>query len=179
MTEPLAKELLTTATGVGRWQLDETASSVHFEHRSVWGLVNVKGVFAKFSGVGGIEPGGALTGTLRIDAASVDTKQGKRDEHLRSADFFDVERHPEITAEVNSATVTADGVELGVELTVRGTTQPLTVPATVTEAGDGAVTVTARTQVDRGRHGITWSPLGMMRGLATVRVTAVFRRVAD
>jgi len=179
MTQALATELLTTENGVGRWQLDATASSVHFEHRSVWGLVNVKGVFGKIAGEGGIEPGGALSGTLRVDAASLDTKQGMRDKHLRSKDFLDVENHPEITVAINSATVTADGVVLGAELTVRGRTEPLSLLARITDGDRTAVTVAVQAQIDRQRFGIAWNQLGMMKGLATVTVAAVFRRVTD
>jgi polyisoprenoid-binding protein YceI len=179
MTKALAEELLTTETGVGRWQLDPAASSVHFEQRSVWGLVNVKGVFGTVRGEGGIEPGGALSGTLRVDAASVETKQGMRDKHLRSADFFDVEQHPEIVVEINSATVTTNGVTLDAELTVRGKTEPLTLPITIVEGDRAAVTLSVSTQVDRERFGLTWNQFGMAKGLVTVTVAAVFRRVAD
>ena len=70
---------------------------------------------------------------------------GKRDDHLRSADFFEVENHPVISIEVHGATVTgADTLDLDATLTVKRTARRLTLPATVKLLGDGAVRITTK-----------------------------------
>jgi polyisoprenoid-binding protein YceI len=79
----------------GRWTLDPARSAIRFTHKTIWGLVTVKGTFADLSGEGEVLPDRSAHGSLRIGAASLDTRNAKRDKHLRSADFFDVERHPE------------------------------------------------------------------------------------
>lgn len=88
---------MTVAVETGLWQLDAGASTVALKHKSMWGLVPVKGVFATVGGGGEVSADGTVTGTLTLDAASIDTKNAKRDAHLRSADFFDVDKYPEIT----------------------------------------------------------------------------------
>lgn len=176
MAQNPAQTLLGTDEGVGDWVLDGSASSVGIAHRTMWGLVTVRGSFAEVDGQGGIGPGGAVSGTLTVKAASVDTKNKKRDDHLRSADFFDVAQHPEITVRITSADPADDTVRLTGELTVRGVTRPLDLTATVTEATAGSVTVSAETAVDRADFGITWNQVGMLKGLTTATVTAVFTR---
>jgi polyisoprenoid-binding protein YceI len=57
----------------------------------------VNGIFGRASGRGTVSPTGEVTGSVSLDARSLDTKNKKRDEHLRSADFFDADNHPSIT----------------------------------------------------------------------------------
>ncbi len=176
MTQALARDLLTTDAGLGHWTLDAQASTVHIAHKTMWGLVNVKGTFGRITGEGQIEAGGSLTGNLVIDAASIDTKNKKRDIHLRSADFFDVENHPQIVVEVISAKAVVDGVQLQAELSVKGIREPLTLTGQVDQVTPNAVTVAVQTKVDRERFGLSWNQMGMMKGAATVTVNAVFTR---
>ena len=83
----------------GRYLLDPASSTVTLRHKTFWGLKTVPGGFGGLRASGEIAADGTAHGTLAIDAASLDTKHAKRDEHLRSAHFFDVEQHPEITFE--------------------------------------------------------------------------------
>src|SRR4051812_23006113 len=78
----------------GAWQLDPARSSVEFRVRHFYGLMTVKGEFADFAGT--LDLGATPAVDLTIQAASLDTKMAKRDEHLRSGDFFDVEKHPQV-----------------------------------------------------------------------------------
>ena len=71
----------------GSWRLDGAHSTVRLRSKSVWGLVPVKGKFAQVSGEGVISPAGVVTGTLRVASASIDTKNKKRDAHLRRRTF--------------------------------------------------------------------------------------------
>ncbi|MGA8252163.1 MAG: YceI family protein, partial [Mycobacterium sp.] len=81
----------------GVWNLAADRSAITFKIRNMWGLLRVKGRFTEFSGDGQLTGNGAVYGRLDIRAASLRTGIGRRDQHLRSADFFDVERYPEIS----------------------------------------------------------------------------------
>jgi polyisoprenoid-binding protein YceI len=122
-----------------------------------------------------VAPDGGITGTVVIDAASVDTGNRKRDTHLRTADFFDVGTFPAITFEATSGRLTGPGpLDLDGTLTVRGETRPLAVSATVSVAADSA-TVSAELDIDRSAWGLTLRPFGA--GLVNrVVVTARFRK---
>ena len=63
------------------------------------GLIPVTGVFGEVSGSGIVSGDGTVSGVLVVAAASVDTRNARRDAHLRSAEFFDVDQFPEITFE--------------------------------------------------------------------------------
>src|SRR3954468_22045378 len=78
----------------GAWQLDPTRSSVEFHVRHFYGLMTVKGEFADYDGT--LDLGAEPAVELTLQAASLDTNMAKRDEHLRSRDFFDVENHPQV-----------------------------------------------------------------------------------
>jgi polyisoprenoid-binding protein YceI len=165
-----------TDLATGRWVLDPAASSIGFRHKSVWGLVTVKGSFTTFSGEGEIDADGRGHGTLVIDAASVDTKKSKLDTHLRSADFFEVEKHPTITFTADSVVSDgAGGAEVNGTLTVRGKSRPLTFAAQVTAASPTDVTLTGEAGVDRNDFDMPWkNPGGAMRGIATVTLKTRF-----
>jgi len=170
---------MTVAVETGTWQLDTTASTVALKHKSMWGLVTVKGAFATVSGQGEVRPDGSAVGALTFDAASLDTKNAKRDEHLRGADFFDVENHPEITFAVRSAELRdGDSVQVIGQLTVRGISRPVSLTAGLTDASADGLTLNAEFSVDREQFGLGWNQLGMIRGLTTVTAALRFKRSA-
>jgi polyisoprenoid-binding protein YceI len=170
---------MTVAVETGLWQLDQTASTVAVRHKTMWGLVTVNGTYTVISGEGEVLPDGTTHGTITLDAASLDTKHAKRDKHLRSADFFDVERNPTITFAVRSAAPgPGDTVQFAGQLTVRGISRPHSVTATVTDAGPDALTLTAEFIVDREQFEMSWNQLGMIRGLTTVTSTLRFLRTS-
>lgn len=170
---------MTVAVETGVWQLDAAASTVALRHKTMWGLVTVKGTFGAVGGQGEVQPDGSATGTLTLDAATLDTKNKKRDEHLRSGDFFDTANHPEITFAVRSAKAGAgDTVEVSGQLTVRGISRPQTLTARLAGADADALTLDTEFTVDRGEFGLGWNQLGMIRGLTTVAATLRFVRTA-
>src|SRR3954451_14970320 len=87
----------------GAWQLDRGRSSVEFHVRHFYGLMTVKGEFADYDGK--LELAATPAVELTLQAASLETRMAKRDEHLRSEDFFDVERHPQVRFVSDSATL--------------------------------------------------------------------------
>ncbi|MFE2533600.1 YceI family protein [Streptomyces sp. NPDC059371] len=168
---------MTVTVETGLWQLDTTTSTVAIRHKTMWGLVTVKGTFGVVGGQGEVRPDGSVAGTLTLDAASLDTASAKRDEHLRSADFFDVEHHPEITIAVRSDEPRdGDTAQFEGELTVRGISRPQSFTARLTEANAAGLTLESEFTVDRESFGITWNQLGMMRGPATATATLRFVR---
>lgn len=161
------------------YQLDPGASTVTFSHKTFWGLATVRGGFSDLSGAAEIRADGSAHGRLEIGSASLNTKNRKRDEHLRSADFFHAATHPKITVDVTQA-ATSDGssVQASAALTVAGRTRPLTLTARISEATDQAITLTADAEIDRADFGMTWNQLGMLKGPAQVHVAARFVKSA-
>ncbi|MFI2432647.1 YceI family protein [Streptomyces sp. NPDC018693] len=168
---------MTVAVETGLWQLDPSASTVALRHKTFWGLVTVKGGFAAVGGKGEVSADGSATGTLTLDVASLDTGNAKRDTHLRSADFFDAENHPEITYALRAAELGDDGtVRLSGQLTVRGVSRPHSMTARLREATADTCVLDAEFTVDREQFGMGWNQLGMMRGLTTVTTALRFTR---
>jgi polyisoprenoid-binding protein YceI len=158
----------------GNWTLDPSRSQVRLKSKSMWGLAPVKGAFAKVSGAGAVSPAGDASGTVTVDAASIDTGNKRRDEHLRSADFFDSATHPAITFTADSIRPSGDGVTVTGTLTVRGRTRPLTFPATVSVFDAGEAWLDAEVRVNRADYGLTWNQMGMASMHNTITIHAVF-----
>ena len=119
------QELLSNPVSVGVWNIDPHRSTIGFKAKSMWGLAPVKGRFTEFSGDGQITDTQTIFGRIDIHAASVDTKIRKRDDHLRSADFLEAEKFPDISVVVTGAeAIDSDTVDLRAQLTVKGTTAP-------------------------------------------------------
>jgi len=169
----------TALAGPATYQLDQGTSAVTFTHKALWGLQTVRGEFSDLSGTAEIKADGSADGRLEIGAASLNTKNRKRDEHLRSADFFNAADHPKIIVDVAEA-ATSDGgnVQASGNLTVAGRTRPLTLTAKISEADAQSVMLTADAQIDRADFGMTWNQLGTVRGVAQIHVVARFVKSA-
>ena len=175
MTAP-ALRALNDGELTGSWTLDAARSEVRLRSRSMWGLAAVNGVFRDVSGDATVTEAGAVSGTIAVRAASVDTKNKKRDEHLRSAEFFDVDRHPVITFSVDGVRPSGPGVAVTGELTVRGVTRPLYFDAQVSSFDGAEVWLDAQVTVDRSDFGLTWSPMRMASMDNTITIHAVLTR---
>jgi polyisoprenoid-binding protein YceI len=160
----------------GSWTLDASRSSISLRSKSVWGLAPVKGGFREIAGTGTVSPDGQVSGTITVAAASVDTKNAKRDAHLRSAEFFDAEAHPDITVHVEGLAPASQGVTGTGTLTVRGRTRPLTFGATVSTPDNGEIWLDAEIQVNRADYGMTWSPMRMASMDNMITIHAAFTR---
>jgi polyisoprenoid-binding protein YceI len=172
-----AQELLSNPASVGVWNVDPHRSAIAFKAKSMWGLVAVKGRFTEFGGDGQITDTQTILGRIDIRAASVDTKIRKRDEHLRSADFFEVEKFPEISVVVTGAeAIDGDTVDLRAQLTVKGTSAPLPLRTKVAVLDHGAVRVRAQVTIDRNDFGVDGNVVGMVTDKATISCDVVFRR---
>jgi polyisoprenoid-binding protein YceI len=161
----------------GVWNLDPNRSAITFKIKNMWGLLNVKGRFTEFGGDGQLTGKGAVFGRLDIRAASLRTGIGRRDNHLRSADFFDVERFGEISVVVTAVEATnGNAADLRANFTIKGITAPLPLPVTITELDDGSIRISGETKIDRTQFDLGWNKFGMIGATATAAADAVFIR---
>jgi polyisoprenoid-binding protein YceI len=174
LTASALQELLQGATLAGNWTLDESKSTIGLKSKSMWGMVPVKGVFRQVTGNGTVSPAGEVSGTISVAAESVDTKNKKRDTHLRSADFFDSGTYPHITFTVERVSPASEGVTVAGRLTVHGRTMPISFPAVVSVLGGDEVQLDGEVQVNRADFGLTWNKMGMTSMINTITVHAVF-----
>ena len=175
-TAPEPDTLLRDGQFAGHWTLDPSRSQVRLRSKSMWGLVPVKGVFTGVSGTGTVSPSGAVSGTITVAAGSVDTKNKKRDAHLRSADFFDADNHPSITVSVDGITPSETGAQVTGTLAVRDRTRPVSFDAKVSAVDAAEVWLDAEVQVNRADFGLTWNQMGMASMDNIITVHAVFTR---
>jgi polyisoprenoid-binding protein YceI len=162
MSEGNTMQAPQSALPTGRWQIEPTNSQVGFTARGVWGLAAVKGPFGDITGTLDVEDDGAAHGTLEIAATSLDTGNAKRDAHLRSPDFFDVENHPTVTFSLRSVA----GGQLHGVLSAVATDLELDAPLTVELVSPEHLTLSTATTVDRKAAGLGWSKFGMIQGKA-------------
>ena len=167
--------LLQGGTLAGSWTLDPARSTVVLNTRHTFGLLPLQGAFEKASGTGTITASGDVSGVLTVAAASVETKNARRDKHLRSADFFDVDNHPDIVFTVDSIKPAGDGARVAGSLAIRGITRAESIDAKVS-VGDGEVTLDSELPVNRSDFGMTWNMLGIAAMNSTLVVHAVFTR---
>ena len=175
VTVPVVRALLQEGALAGTWALDPGRSGIRLKSK-VMGLISVNGVFREVGGNGTVSPDGQVSGTVTIAAASIDTRQTRRDTHLRSADFFDTGNYPDITFTADSARPSGQGVAVTGALTVRGRTRPLSFDAAASVHGDGEIWLDARVRVNRTDFGLTWNLLGLVSVTSTLTIHAVFTR---
>ena len=175
-TAPALQQLLNDAALAGEWILDPARSTVSLKNRSIGGLARVHGVFRQVSGRGTVAPDGQVSGVLTVGAASIDTKNARRDAHLRSADFFDSDNHPAITFTVDGIRPSGRGVTVTGTLSVRDRRQPLSFDAVAAARGDGEIWLDAEVDINRADLGLTWNLLGLVSMNNTLTVHAVFTK---
>ena len=153
-----AKEQLLSS---GSWFVDPAHSTVEFRVKHMV-IQTVRGRFRDFDGaiVAGDEP--SITGSIRV--ASLTTLQQARDAHLRSPDFFDVERFPEIAFHADRIQFNGDDIHLSLsgELTIKGVTRPIDLDGElhgIVIGGDGRerIALALRGQLDRSDYGLVWN----------------------
>jgi len=146
------------------WQIDTAHSSVVFQVRHL-GISKVSGSFANFQGTIDADPANlsTLQANVTIDAASISTNNEKRDAHLKSPDFFDVEKFPSLTfVGKKVSAVEGSSFKLEGDLTIHGVTKPVVLDATfngdVKDAqGNQRVAFSANTRINRKEFGLMWN----------------------
>ena len=145
------------------WTLDPAHSSVTFSAKhmmltTVRGSMQIRDVHLDF------DPEDLTASSVRVglDAGSIDTGQGARDEHLRSADFLEAEKHPTIDFVSTRIEPSGDGYRVHGDLTIRGQTRPVVLDAAFAGIvpnmqGGQRAAFSARTTIDREDFGLTWN----------------------
>ena len=157
MTTSVTTPVLTAGT----WTADAVHSDVSFKVRHM-AVGKARGSFALKSATLVVDENGAHSVTAEIDAASVDTKQEQRDAHVRSADFLDVENHPELTF-VSKSVKDVDGEEFVLvgDLSIRGTSREVELAVeylgeTVDAYGATRAGFSAKTSISRKSYGVSF-----------------------
>jgi polyisoprenoid-binding protein YceI len=169
-------DLIKAEALAGDWILDPSRSTVSLRNRTMGGLAVVKGVFRQVTGSGTVSPAGQVSGVFRVGAASIDTKNNRRDTHLRSADFFDSDNYPDITFTAEDIAPVGRGVTVAGTLTVHDCTRPLSFDGTAAVRGHGEVWLDAQVHVSHVDFGLTWNLLGMVSANNILTIHAVFTR---
>jgi polyisoprenoid-binding protein YceI len=116
--------LTTTPLSAGTWTIDPVHSAIQFSVRHLV-VSKVRGNFGTFSGAITVAEDGTPSVSAEIDVASVDTGNEQRDAHIKSAEFFDVEKYPTATFRSTGVEATGDDYVLNGDFTLHGVTKPI------------------------------------------------------
>jgi polyisoprenoid-binding protein YceI len=154
-----------TTTTTTTWNIDPAHSLAEFKVKHMM-IAHVKGHFAKVSGALTLDESNLAKSHIEvsIDAASIETRDGQRDAHLRSADFLDVEKFPTLSFKSERISIVHDG-ELAVEgdLTIHGVTRKVVftvegpTPPMKDPWGNTRVAVSGTTKINRKDYGLPWN----------------------
>jgi polyisoprenoid-binding protein YceI len=156
----------------GAWQIDPAHSHVEFAVRHLM-ISTVKGRFGDVAGILQVDPSDPAKSVVdvTINVASIDTREAQRDTHLRSADFFDVERFPTMRFKSTRVSGEADDLKVTGDLTIRDVTRQVTL--TVTPEGQGKdpwggerAGYSAKGKINRSDFGLTWNQVLEAGGVA-------------
>lgn len=152
-------------------RIDPTHSFVGFKVRHM-GIASVTGEFKEYEADIALDPGdlSTLRTTAVIETASIDTDNDRRDNHLRSDDFFNAEEFPEMRFESREVRLTGEGTfELVGDLSIRDTTQEIVLTGefmgTVPARGEERMAISAEGRLNRFDYGLRWDNLTEAGGL--------------
>ena len=169
---------VTTLPGLttGTWTIDPSHSEIGFVVRHMM-VSKVKGHFSQVAGTITVAENVLDSSVVAtVPATSINTRDDNRDAHLRSADFFDAENHPEVRFRSRIVNDHGGGrLHVEGELEAAGERARLQLDVTVTHA-DGGLELDATATVDQRQLGMTWSPLGVIRTPTAASVHARLRR---
>ena len=147
------------------WTIDPAHSAAHFAVRHMM-VSTVRGDLGKIAGTVTFDPAKPAAGSIEatIDATGIDTREPGRDKHLKSADFFDVEKFPTITFKSTKIEPAAGGgFKVTGDLTMKGVTKQVVLdveplrPAIKDQRGTARTGTAATTKLNRQDFGISWS----------------------
>jgi polyisoprenoid-binding protein YceI len=161
---PLALLLVSAAALADNYQIDPAHSNATFAVKHMM-VSTVRGEFTKITGKVTLDEKDLTKSTLEatIDASTVNTREPKRDAHLKSPDFFDVAKFPTLSFKSNKVTKAGDKVKIAGDLTMHGVTKPVTFEATTPSKemkdpwGNTRVAATATTKINRKDYGLNWN----------------------
>jgi polyisoprenoid-binding protein YceI len=144
-----------------QWDIDPAHSHIQFSVRHM-GLSTVRGTFGQISGVITEENGEVISAEADIDLTSINTNIAARDEHLRGADFFNVEAHPTAHFHLTKAIRKGDEITLTGDLSIRGVTKPVTLKGELAGPakdpwGNTKVSASVEGKLSRQEWGLVWN----------------------
>ena len=160
------------AAHAANWKVDQSHTTVGFSVSHIF--TNVKGRFDRFDGTIVFDPEKPESAVVRatVEAASINTNNTKRDKHLRSDDFFDVEKHPTLSFESTGGVTEMKGNhgKLAGNLTIHGVTKPVVFDVTFRGQGNdpwGNVRAgfSANLNINRKDYGLNWNEVLETGGL--------------
>ena len=145
------------------WEIDSSHTTAGFKVRHLM-ISNVKGEFTGVTGTVIVDDKDVLKSKVEVsmDTASISTGNAKRDDHLKTADFFDAKTFPKVTFKSTKIEKAGDKLALTGDLTLHGVTKPVTLTAELTSEikdpwGNTRRGVTASGKVNRKDFGLTWN----------------------
>ena len=147
------------------WNIDPAHSLAEFKVKHMM-IANVKGHFSKITGVLTRDESNVANSSVEvsIEAASIETRDAQRDAHLKSADFFHVEKHPFLSFKSNGIKQVQDGeLSVGGDLTIHGVTRKVTFDVQGPTApakdpwGNTRIAISGGTKISRKDFGLTWN----------------------
>ncbi|MBV9573598.1 MAG: YceI family protein [Acidobacteriales bacterium] len=152
-------------TSTATWKIDPAHSSAEFKVRHMM-ISNVRGHFSKISGSLTTDESDITRSHVEavIEANSLETRDPQRDAHLKSGDFFDVEKYPTLTFKSSQVKRLGEGgLAVTGELTIHGVTQTVTfevegpTPPTKDPWGNTRMGISATTKINRKTFGLNWN----------------------
>lgn len=155
---------VTQATQRTTWQLDQNYTNIEFSIKKFM-ITNVKGRFGSFAGTIMVDEANPEQSSVavEIDVASVNSRDEKRDAHLKSADFFDVETFPKLAfTSTRVERLNDEQLRVTGDLTIRDTTREVTLDTTFhgtnhTPWGNEVAAFSAETTISRADYGLVWN----------------------
>lgn len=170
-----------------KWNLDTAHSAAEFAVKHLM-ISTVKGRFNTFTGTGETNADGTIKNAeLSIDVASINTNVEARDNHLKSADFFDVEKFPKMTFKSTKIDQKGSDISITGDLTIHGVTKPVTLKgeftAPVTDPwGNARSALAVATKINRKDWGLHYNQALETGGFVVgdeVKINVEFEAVAE
>ncbi len=163
MYRPAILLLAAAAFGQTTYQIDSSNSGAQFAVRHLM-ISTVRGSLGKITGTIQYDPASLDQSSVKatVDVKGLDTRNPKRDAHLRSAEFFDAEQYPSITFESTKFWNEGDALKVSGNLTIRGTTKPVTLTAEVSQpvkqqGGGMKIGAQITTKINRQDYGVAYN----------------------
>lgn len=160
----LASLVAPSLANASTWEVDSSHSAASFSVRHLM-ISNVRGELGKVTGTVNVDDKDITKSTVEatIEMAGINTRDAKRDEHLRSPDFFDVAKFPNLTFKSTKVEKAGAGLKVTGNLTIHGVTKEVVLnvegpaPATKDPWGNTKSGFTATAKINRKDFGVTWN----------------------
>jgi polyisoprenoid-binding protein YceI len=175
----LAAALALPALAADTFKIDGSHTQAGFAVKHLL-ISTVRGEFGKTEGVVVLDEANPSKSSVEatIDAASIDTRDAKRDEHLRGADFFEVAKFPKLTFKSTKVEKAGEGLKVTGDLTIRGVTKSVVLDVAGPSAeikdpwGNAKRGVSAATRINRKDFGVSYGPNAIVSDEVVITIDA-------